>query len=65
MKNSATRYLAMYIRKHNLSPDLIAKQLNIPVNKMLPDTQESLEAGEFLELCRYLQVIPESIELDE
>lgn len=61
MQNKATRYVAEYIAKNHLSVEKISADLQISPSKMLPGTEESLEADDFLRLCCYLHIQPETI----
>ena len=49
MRNEATLWLAKY------------RELHIPKKKLIPGTKESLDADEFLALCSYLQINPQTI----
>lgn len=66
MQNKATRYVADYIARNQLSVKAIADDLQISPSKLIPGTKEFLEADDFLRLCRYLRIRPELIlaELD-
>ncbi|MCI8894055.1 MAG: hypothetical protein HFI41_05285 [Lachnospiraceae bacterium] len=61
MQNKATRYIADYIAKNDLSVDKISADLQISPSKISPGTEECLEADDFLRLCCYLHIRPESI----
>lgn len=61
MKNKATRYVADYIAKNQLSIADISNYLHIAPSKLIPGTKEFLEADDFLRLCCYLQIQPETI----
>lgn len=64
MENYATRFLADFIEKNQISIIDISEKLDIPAGKLFPGTRESLTADECLKLCRYLHVRPEEIMKD-
>lgn len=64
MENRATRFLADYIEKSQMSAEEISIELNISVNKLFPGTRETLTGEECLRLCSYLHVRPEEIMKD-
>lgn len=61
MENAVTKYMAEYIENSRFSVASISRILDISENKLIPVPEESLTAEEFLKLCSYLQVNPESI----
>lgn len=64
MRNSATLWLAEYIRNQALPVKKISKELYIPEEKLIPETEEFLYAEEFLRLCSYLHVDPLEIPIN-
>ena len=51
-----TNRLANYIAQQHISPERVAMET------LVPETEETLEAGEFLELCLYLGIRPEDMD---
>lgn len=49
--------LLLYLKKQNIGINQLAKELNIEIEKLIDNTYE-LKAGEFCEICAYLQVDP-------
>ena len=58
---NATKRLANYIAQQHISPERVAKDTGVAMEKLVPETKETLEAGEFLELCLYLGIRPEDM----
>lgn len=61
MQNKATRYVADYIARNQLSVEAISDELQISPSKLIPGTEEFLEADDFLRLCCYLKIQPEMV----
>lgn len=57
-----TNRLANYIAQQHISPERVAKDTGVAIDKLLIDTDQVLEAGEFLELCLYLGIRPEDMD---
>ncbi len=49
--------LLIYLKQQNIEINQIARELNIEKEKLIDSTYE-LKAGEFCEICAYLQVDP-------
>ena len=64
MRNQATRWVAEYIWKNHISVEKIAEILQISEEKLCMQTEQTLEADEFLRLCAYLRIEPEHIPID-
>lgn len=64
MQNRATRWMAEYIVQNQISVEEIAEKLQIPKEKLLVQTQQTLDADELLKLCAYLHIRPEKIPMD-
>lgn len=58
--SDVTKELAKYISEKQLLPKDLEKELHIPSRKLMENTKESLTAEEFLRLCAYLKIRPES-----
>ena len=48
-------------RHYGLQSTWKIRELHIPKKKLIPGTKESLDADEFLALCSYLQINPQTI----
>ena len=59
---NVTNRLANYIAQQHISPERVAKDTGVAIEKLVPETEETLEAGEFLELCIYLGIRPEDMD---
>ena len=57
-----TNRLANYIARQHISPERVAMDTGVALEKLVPETEETLEAGEFLELCIYLGIRPEDMD---
>ena len=57
---NVTKEIAKYILEQKISVDMIEKELHIPKRKLDAGTEENLTAEEFLMLCVYLKICPES-----
>lgn len=57
-----TNRLANYIAQQHISPERVAMDTGVALEKLVPETKETLEAGEFLELCLYLGIRPEDMD---
>lgn len=57
-----TNRLANYIAQQHISPERVATDTGVALKKLVPETEETLEAGEFLELCLYLGIRPEDMD---
>lgn len=55
----ATNKLAEYLAKNQISTTRVAADTGVPEEKLQPGNTLRLEAGEFLELCSYLDIKPE------
>ena len=64
MQNRATRWMAEYIVQNQISVEEIAEKLQIPKEKLLVQTQQTLDADELLKLCAYLHIRPEKRPMD-
>ena len=59
---NVTNRLANYIAQQHISSERVAKDTGVAIQKLVPGTEATLEAGEFLELCRYLGIRPEDMD---
>lgn len=64
MQNRATRWVAEYIAKKQISVEEIAEALQISKEKLYVGTEQTLDADELLKLCAYLRIRPENIPMD-
>ncbi len=55
-KENASEWIRAHIKKKELSLNIISEDLNIPVERLMVECEDSLWAEEFLALCAYLQV---------
>lgn len=55
-----TKEIAKYISEKQISTVEIENKLHIPKRKLKVDTNDKLTAEEFLMLCAYLKIRPES-----
>ncbi len=58
-RQTVTQRVARYLKDNNISAGMIEHQLGISADKLTFRSGEELDAAEFLELCRYLNVRPE------
>lgn len=58
---NATKRLANYIAQQHISPERVAKDTGVAMEKLVPETDAILKADEFLELCLYLGIRPEDM----
>ncbi len=58
-KVNVTGKMIDYIKNNQIAVEQIERDLHISASKLRGDTKEKLMAAEFLELCRYLNVLPE------
>lgn len=63
MQNKATRYMADFIHRNQLSVTDISRKLHIPYSQLIPGTAEFLDADDFLRLCCYLDIQPEAVQM--
>ena len=61
MRNEATLWLAKYMEDHGISTEKNKQGTSYTKEKLIPGTKESLDADEFLALCSYLQINPQTI----
>ena len=54
-----TNKLAEYLAKNQIATAQVAADTGVPEEKLQPGNTSRLEAGEFLELCNYLDIKPE------
>lgn len=54
-----TNKLAEYLAKNQISIARVAADTGVPEEKLQPGSALRLDAGEFLELCSYLDIKPE------
>lgn len=64
MQNRATRWVAEYIAKKEISIEETAEALQISKEKLYVGTEQTLDADELLKLCAYLRIRPENIPMD-
>lgn len=64
MQNRATRWVAEYIAKKQISVEETAEALQISKEKLYVGTEQTLDADELLKLCAYLRIRPENIPMD-
>lgn len=57
---NATRRIACYLQENHISVEQVEHDLGIERGKLSGADGTELEAAEFLELCHYLNVAPES-----
>ncbi len=50
-----------YIADNNISLYRIEKDVGVSISKLNGNSNEKLSAGEFLEICRYLNINPTDI----
>lgn len=50
--------LLAYLKQQNIRTDQLAGELKIKKEKLAEDSRYELDAGEFCEICAYLQVDP-------
>lgn len=60
-KDSITKKIATYINENQISMKQTALDLRIPEEKLRYGNEESLTAEEFLRVCQYLGIRPESL----
>lgn len=58
--SDVTKEIAKYILDKRLSVEDLESALHIPKQKLMVNTKERLTAEEFLRLCAYLKIRPES-----
>jgi len=58
--SDVTKEIAKYIWENQISTVEIENKLHIPKRKLAVDTKDKLTAEEFLMLCAYLRIRPES-----
>lgn len=63
-RQTVTQRIARYIRDNHISVVQIQRDIAIPTDKLMCENGGELDAAEFLELCRYLNVRPESFKTD-
>lgn len=59
-KNVA-EWIANYIKDQGFSVEELSFHLQLPESKLRGETEDSLSAEEFLDLCSYLKIMPEQI----
>ena len=59
---NVTNRLANYIAQQHISPERVAKDTGVAIEKLVPETDQILEAEEFLELRLYLGIRPEDMD---
>ena len=59
---NVTNRLANYIAQQHISPERVAKDTGVAIEKLVPETDQILGAEEFLELCLYLGIRPEDMD---
>ncbi|MGN0298219.1 MAG: hypothetical protein ACI4C1_03370 [Lachnospiraceae bacterium] len=57
----ASNYIRSYIFVHKLNITKIAQETGISVSQLSPNCKKPLNATEFLQLCCYLHIKPETI----
>ncbi len=62
---NVTNRLANYIRQQHISPERVSKDTGVGIEKLIPDTGAVLDATEFLEVCVYLGIRPEDMDVKE
>ena len=63
-RRTVTQRVAHYLQDNHISAEVIECHTGIPADRLTYESVE-LEAAEFLELCRYLNVRPESFRRTE
>ena len=58
-KLDVTSKIIHYITEKQIAINQISKDTSIPEVKLKGDSKEKLSAGEFLDLCYYLNIKPE------
>lgn len=64
-RQTVTQRVARYIRDNHISVLQIQRDIAISADKLRCENDSELDAAEFLELCRYLNVRPESFRRNE
>lgn len=64
MGEQAKKWLTDHMEKNNISIEIVANILEIPIEKFRVGTDAILEADEFLRICAYLHIRPENILTD-
>lgn len=64
-RRTVTQRVAHYLQDNHISAEIIERQTGIPADRLTYGSGVELEAAEFLELCRYLNVRPESFRRTE
>lgn len=65
MALDVTNRIAKYIADNHISIPQVCQDTGIEKRKLLPGTTQKLSSHEFLILCQYLQLKPESLEIVE
>lgn len=55
---NVTRMIAKYIDENNISLERIEKDTRVSVKKLIVNSNENLNATEFLDICDYLNLDP-------
>ena len=62
-RRTVTQRVAHYLQDNHISAEIIERQTGIPADRLTYESGVELEAAEFLELCRYLNVRPATIQM--
>lgn len=60
-KSKVSEYFIAYLEENSILPEEIQRATGISVKKLKTGYEEQLTAEEFLELCVYLGIRPESV----
>lgn len=61
IENGITKKITEYMKIHQIPMEQTAKDLRIDIQALQSGKKGSLSAGEFLDLCHYLNVKPEEL----
>ena len=56
-RRTVTQRVAHYLQDNHISAEIIERQTGIPADRLTYESGVELEAAEFLELCRYLNLL--------
>ena len=60
-KSKVTEYMIDYLIRKHIVPEEAARQTGIAVDKLRENYTEPLDAAEFLTLCSFLKIKPETV----
>ncbi len=64
-RQTVTQRVARYLEENHISAVQVGHDLGISADKLTCEKNMELDAAEFLELCRYLNVKPEKFRRNE